>query len=575
MGHKSVDILRLQSGVVANPPYKRRQRGAATANLEGAFVSLIIALSGAIASGKTTVGKAILDRFAGARLSTRETILARTGVENERTALQEAGDRLDEETGGRWVADAVADSLRDLSDGQFLIVDAVRKPEQIHHLRECFGSDAVRHVHVIADDAERARRHKRREHNVVEPDSYDSVRANLTEAEIDQMALEADVTFDATRLDPGAITAVALAGLGLTTRKVERLVDVIMGGQYGSEGKGNVCAYLAGEYQVLMRVGGPNAGHRVKDPDYDFVHLPSGTLHNPEARLLIGAGATLSIEVLLREIRELGVTPERLSVDPQAIVIEPEDIKWEAGELEAIGSTKKGVGVATARKILNRGASTFNKDEKGFGSQVRLARDISELADFVRPTLIELERAYAAGERVMLEGTQGTDLSLHHGLWPHVTSRETSAAGCMSDAGVAPDRVREIIMVTRTYPIRVGGTSGYMGIEIDMEQVAERSGLAVEGIRETEVGTVSKKPRRIAEFDLGQIRRAAALNGASQIALTFADYISEQNIDSPDYEHLTEETRRLIEQIEEVTGILVTLISTHPTREGMVDRRRA
>jgi adenylosuccinate synthase len=536
---------------------------------------LIIALSGAVASGKTTVGKAILDRFPGVRLSTRETILARTGVANERTGLQEAGDRLDVETDGGWVADAVADALPDPENAQFLVVDAVRKPEQVRYLRERFGSSMVRHVHVIADDAERARRHKRRAHDVVEPDSYDTVRANLTEADIDRMALEADITFDATRLDPDAIAAVALAGLGLTSRKVERLVDVIVGGQYGSEGKGNVCAYLAGDYQVLMRVGGPNAGHRVKDPDYDFVHLPSGSLHNPRARLLIGAGATLQLKVLMQEIKDLSVTPERLSIDPQAIIIEDEDIAWEAGELEVIGSTKKGVGVATARKILNRGANITDDDKRGFGPRVRLARDIDELAEFVRSTLIELERAYAASERVMLEGTQGTDLSLHHGLWPHVTSRETSAAGCMSDAGVAPDRVRDIIMVTRTYPIRVGGTSGYMGIEIDMEEVAERSGLAVEGIRETEVGTVSKKPRRIAEFDLGQIRRAGALNGASQIALTFADYISDQNIDSPDYEHLTEETHRLVEQIEEVTGIPVTLISTHPTRQGMVDRRRA
>ncbi|KQN34771.1 hypothetical protein ASG37_15740 [Sphingomonas sp. Leaf407] len=525
----------------------------------------IVALSGAVASGKSTVATAILSQFDGTRLSTRSMILELTGCGKSREDLQAAGDKLDVDTNLNWVGDATQAAVADLAPDAIVIVDAVRRPEQVAYLRELFP-DIVRHVHVIAEPAERERRHRRRDHDVIEPDSYDAVRVNLTEADVDRMAQIADVTFDATRLDSCAIAAVALAGLGLMRREVIPLVDVIVGGQFGSEGKGNVCSYLASDYQVLLRVGGPNAGHRVKDPDYDFIHLPSGALHNPDARLLIGAGATLSLTVILREIAELKITPERLSIDPQAIIIEDSDVEWETGALEVIGSTKKGVGVATARKILGRGKQTF-------GAPVRLARDIIELEPFVRPVLIELERAYAAGERIMLEGTQGTDLSLHHGMWPHVTSRETTASGCLSDAGIPPNRVRKVIIVARTYPIRVGGDSGYMGIEIDAKTIADRSGLAVEGIMKTEVGTVSGKPRRIAEFDLGQIRRAAALNGADEIALTFADYLSAQNVDVPHFASLTDHTKALVLQIEEVTGVPVTLISTDPRRGGMIDRR--
>ena len=186
---------------------------------------------------------------------------------------------------------------------------------------------------------------------------------------------------------------------------------------------------------------------------------------------------------------------------------------------------------------------------------------------------MELEKAFAAGERVMLEGTQGTDLSLHHGMWPHVTPRETTASGCLADAGIAPSRVRDVIMVVRTYPIRVGGTSGDMGVEIDFDVIAARSGLDEDAIRTTEVGTVSRKPRRVAEFDLGQVRRAAALNGATNIALTFADYIAAENEGARSIDDLTRATRSFIERLEDATGAPVDLVATGPDRKAMIDRR--
>lgn len=526
---------------------------------------LVVVLSGAVGSGKSTVGRAVCAETGGLVLSTRQMILERKPVDNERLSLQAAGDELDAETDFSWISDAI-ERLESDGEDRVLIIDAVRRSEQVDRLRSRFP-DQVRHVHIMVDDALLQQRHGNRIQAVVEPADHADVRRNATEAGIDGLSAEADIVFDPSRLDASSMAAVALAGLSMTRRVVTPLVDVIVGGQYGSEGKGNICSYLAEGYDVLVRVGGPNAGHRVRDPDYDFVHLPSGALHNPRASLLIGAGATLSLDVLRREISQLGIGPERLSVDPQAIIIEPEDVEWEAGSLEVIGSTKKGVGAATARKILGRG------EGGGFGPVVRLARDVAELSPFVRNVGALLEEAYAADKRVMLEGTQGTDLSIHHGMWPHVTSRETTSSGCMADAGVPHDRVGRVIMVVRTYPIRVGGKSGYMGRPTDAATIAERSGLDEAEIRKTEVGTVSGKPRRIAEFDLGQIRRAAAINGATEIAITFADYLSAGNRDARRYEELSEDTREFIARVEEVTGCPVTLVASGPHRENMIERR--
>jgi adenylosuccinate synthase len=190
----------------------------------------------------------------------------------------------------------------------------------------------------------------------------------------------------------------------------------------------------------------------------------------------------------------------------------------------------------------------------------------------VRSTWIELERAYAAGKRIMLEGTQGTDLSLHHGMWPHVTSRETTASGCLADAGIPAGRVDRVIMVVRTYPIRVGGTSGYMGREIGFDVVAARSGLDEAAIRTTEVGTISGKKRRMAEFDLGQVRRAARINGATEIALTFADYVTAANADAKIFSDLSEDTKVLIGMIEEAAACPVTMVASGARRDRMLER---
>lgn len=505
------------------------------------------------------------------RISTRALIQSLRDVPSERGQLQEAGEELDRATGGKWVADALLRRSGEFADDAIVIIDSVRVPEQVAHLRERFG-EKLRHVHLTASREVLEKRFQKRKDvgdpAVAEFATYEEARTNKTEARIGLLGETADELIVTDRLEPGSAATLAIAELGLLPDKVEPLVDVVVGGQYGSEGKGNICDFLAGEYGVLVRVGGPNAGHRVADPKYDYVHMPSGTGGNRDAKILIGAGTTLDVVRVFKEIVDWGLQPDRLSIDPQAIVIEQSDRALEEELAKKIGSTKKGVGVATARKILGR------DEEVHLNARVRLARDVPELTPYLREVTDELELAYRAGKRVLLEGTQGTDLSLHHGIYPSVTSRETTASGCLADAGIAPKRVDRVYMVTRTYPIRVGGQSGEMGIEIDFETVAGRSGLAVEEITATEVGTVSGKKRRIAEFSWERVRRAAQLNGATDIVLTFADYIDQANCDARSFDDLTNETKEFIGKLERLTGVPVTLIAVGFGRDKIIDRRK-
>ncbi|MDJ0931289.1 adenylosuccinate synthetase [Breoghania sp.] len=174
-----------------------------------------------------------------------------------------------------------------------------------------------------------------------------------------------------------------------------------------------------------------------------------------------------------------------------------------------------------------------------------------------------LASAMVAGQRILLEGTQGTGLSLHHGDYPHVTTRDTSVSGCLADAGIAPSNVRKIIMVCRTYPIRVGGPSGPMAHEVDMPEIHRRSGIPLEELEKNERPTTTNRPRRIAEFDWVQFRDSVQLNGPTDIALTFVDYFDVGNRRVFRFEQLSQETISFVEEIERISGRPVSLLSTN------------
>lgn len=526
----------------------------------------IIVTSGPIGVGKSLFLAEIEKRPKVERVSTRKHILEVTKCENERGALQRAGDQLDLDTDGKWVADAVERAIKNDDSVEIFLVDSARIESQITELRRRFG-EAVFHVHLTAADEELERRYTLRKQELKEFPTYQEAVMHGTEKGVSELAKIADLSLNTDHIDAKSLANSAITWRGIASMPYDpkRLVDVIVGGQYGSEGKGNVCAHIAADYGALVRIGGPNAGHRVAEPPYKYVQLPSGTGANPTAEVMIGAGSTIWLPQLLKEIADHDLDGERLSIDPQAMIIEKVDRETETGGLQKISTTGQGVGAASARKILNRGNETWSEP-------VRLARDVEEIRPFVRNVRQRLETIFETGARVLIEGTQGTMLSIHHGLYPHVTSRETSVAGCLSDAGVAPARLDRVIMVVRTYPIRVGGASGWMGKEITYEDLSLRSGIHIDELQTTEKGTVSGKQRRIAEFDWGQLRRSVTLNGATEIAITFADYFGVVNRNANSYDDLNGNAREFIETVERVSGVPVSLISKAFAVDGVIKR---
>ena len=423
------------------------------------------------------------------------------------------------------------------------------------------------HLHLTAPTKELMSRYYRRFPKGGEAPTYEEARKNMTENSIELLANIADVVIDTARSRVEDVLVRAASQMSLYGSNETGYVDVIVGGQYGSEGKGQVAAYLSREYDLLVRVGGPNAGHKIpEEPDsYTHHHLPSGT-RKCDAKILLGPGMVIHVEGLLNEIFECNVDHERLSIDHNAMIIEENDIEYERGLIERIGSTGKGVGHATARKVLRT-------------SDVKLARDIPELKPYIKqPAIKILENAIANNKRILLEGTQGTGLSIHHGWYPYVTSRETTVSGCLADAGIPPHLVRRVIMVSRTYPIRVqspsDGTSGPMSQQITLEEIASRSGKEISILKETEITSTTRRPRRIGEFDWALIKKAAFLNGATDIALTFTDYISNKNESARRFEQLTSETIEMIEEIEQVTKARVSLIVTGFNNRSIIDRRK-
>lgn len=341
------------------------------------MAKLIVLLSGSVSSGKSTLAERLKGQFGFELIKTWQLLHhLHPDVPLDRQSLQDLGEELDRKTNGEWVVRGLQHYVNQHDADALIIVDAVRILDQIKAVRRGYGA-IVKHIHLSAPQEVLEKRYsKRKRHDIKELASYEEVLKSETERNVPDLAGKADIDVDTARCTAEDVLVRAACQLGLYGRGFDRVVDVLIGGQFGSEGKGQVAAYLARDYDMLIRVGGPNAGHKVfEDPEpYAFHTLPSGTRHC-SAHLVIGPGAVIDVPTILREINECSIAPDRLSIDPQALIITDADRRGEEELVRNIGSTGQGVGWATARRIRDRGVN-----------HVMLARDVDALAPFVRST---------------------------------------------------------------------------------------------------------------------------------------------------------------------------------------------
>lgn len=291
-------------------------------------------------------------------------------------------------------------------------------------------------------------------------------------------------------------------------------VTVIFGGQFGSEGKGKTAHYFAKNERAsyCVRVGGPNSGHTVYRGGEKIIFrlLPTGVIED-HVTAVLPAGSYINLSILREEMNLAGVSEDRVLIDNNAAIISDDFIAAErqSNLRRDIGSTESGTGEAVVARIRRK------KDVK------LLAKDFCEL--HTCDTKKILRNACDAGKKIIAEGTQGFGLSLLHAKeYPYVTSRDTSAAAILSECGLSPFDVENIVMVIRTFPIRVSGESGDLPNEINWDILRNELGKTEDM---TEYTSCTNRIRRVARFDADIVIRSILCNRPNIVVLNHLDYV--------------------------------------------------
>lgn len=365
-------------------------------------------------------------------------------------------------------------------------------------------------------------------------------------------------------------------------------VDVIVGIQWGDEGKGRVVDFYAREYDVVARFGGgDNAGHSlvVRGETIALRLIPSGILQ-PRTQLFIGGGCVVNPWTLIEELEmigRLGVDVHRVAISDRAHVVLPAhleaDKRREAEREHALGTTGRGIGPAYADR-----ASRVGMTIRGF------CDGDSPEAKRLRPHVVDgvayLHEQLGAGARVLAEGAQGTMLDVIYGTYPFVTSSSTIAGGACTGLGIGPKAIGRVIGIAKAYCTRVG--AGPFPSELDNR---EGEYLRAQG---REFGTVTGRPRRCGWFDAVQARYAMRVNGIDAIALTKLDVLSglerigivtaygdggvetlyvdgwSENIRGVRrLDGLPRAARAYVERLESILGVPIELVSVGPERDEL------
>lgn len=315
-------------------------------------------------------------------------------------------------------------------------------------------------------------------------------------------------------------------------------IHAIVGGQYGSEAKGHVAAQLVKELGSasrstlhLVRVGGSNAGHSAVDTTgvvWALRQIPAPAVVDRDAWLYLAQGSEIDCDVLYDEITRLDAAgfdvSSRLIIDSSATVVERRHIEAESGsDINArTGSTQKGIGAARADRLMRKAQTA--------GNYARLADECGRLFHSFNDTAQVLRARHESNSHVVIEGTQGYGLGLHTSNYPQTTSGDCRTIDLLAQIGYVPLNPmysRDVLtwLVFRTYPIRVAGNSGTMRGELTWDTLTDQTA----GYIQPERTTVTKKIRRVAEWDTDLAREAIAANGGHgahmNICLMFADYL--------------------------------------------------
>lgn len=334
------------------------------------------------------------------------------------------------------------------------------------------------------------------------------------------------------------------------------MVSVVVGGQFGDEGKGKIISYMCSndKYDFVARGGvGPNAGHTVvyENEKYKVRQLPSGFI-DKKSRILIGPGVLINPDVLLEELvkfKNFNVD-KRLGVDKKCGIIEKEHILRDSQNqflTDKVQTTKTGCGPANEDRVKRIG---------------KTADQIESLHKYITDVSDELNNAVDEKKKILVEGTQGFGLSLYHGTYPYVTTKDTTASTMLADVGLGPRTATEVVVVLKSYVSRVGG--GAFKTEVSEEE-AEKKGIV-------EYGSVTGRRRRIGDFDFELAKRSVRINSGSFIALTCIDRLF-NCAGVREYSGLSKDAKNFIKEIEDYVGVGVKLISTGEKMEHTIDIR--
>ncbi|HEU5172732.1 MAG TPA: adenylosuccinate synthetase [Nitrososphaeraceae archaeon] len=330
--------------------------------------------------------------------------------------------------------------------------------------------------------------------------------------------------------------------------------NVVVGGFFGDEGKGKIIAYLVSKDDIKLAARGgvgPNAGHTfsINGKTFKVRMLPSAAF-NVNTTLAIGAGVLVNPTVLLNEISTFNAH-NRTFIDFQCGIITDEHIKKDSSDgflKDKVGTTGTGTGPANSDRALRK---------------LSIARECEQVKDYLTDVSTLIHSNLEKQNNVLLEGTQGTYLSLYHGGYPYVTSKDVTASSICADIGIGPKNVDEVLVVFKSYVTRVGG--GPLQNELDKEESKKRGWI--------EYGSVTGRERRSSPFNIELAKKAIMLNGGTSFALTKMDVLYPESAGITDYSKLPSSAKKFVEEIESELGIKAVLIGTGAEVNAIIDRR--